>query len=171
MTNEMNNQAVADQSISKAAVSEKANISGAILNPSLNAAVLIGQSSKAIYGEETISNLTDVLDKIVNKVTKENDLSHCEEMLIGQAEALQSIFTALSRKALNQEYLKHYDILLKLALKAQSQCRATIETLATLKNPPVIFAKQANIAQGHQQINNGQLQTDTFRAKYSNHNP
>ena len=40
----------------------------------------------------------------------------------------------------------------KLALKAQSQCRATLETLAAIKNPPVIFVKQAN---GHQQVNNG----------------
>jgi hypothetical protein len=40
-------------------------------------------------------------------------------------------------------------------LKAQSQCRATPETLATIKNPPVLFAKQANIATGPQQVNNG----------------
>jgi hypothetical protein len=43
---------------------------------------------------------------------------------------------------------------MKLALKAQAQCRATIETLAAIKNPPV-FAKQANIANGPQQVNNG----------------
>jgi hypothetical protein len=44
---------------------------------------------------------------------------------------------------------------MRLALKAQSQCRATLETLATVKNPPVLFAKQANIANGPQQVNNG----------------
>jgi hypothetical protein len=41
-----------------------------------------------------------------------------------------------------------------MALRAQSQCRATLETLATVKNPPVVFAKQANIANGPQQVNN-----------------
>lgn len=41
----------------------------------------------------------------------------------------------------------------RLALKAQSQCRATLETLAVIKNPPV-FARQANIANGPQQVNN-----------------
>lgn len=46
------------------------------------------------------------------------------------------------------------ETLLRLALKAQTQCRATLETLAAIKNPPVIFAKQANIANGQQQINN-----------------
>ncbi len=44
---------------------------------------------------------------------------------------------------------------MRLALKAQSQCRATLETLATIKNPPVVFARQANIANGPQQVNNG----------------
>ena len=41
-----------------------------------------------------------------------------------------------------------------MAFRAQNQCRMTLETLANIKNPPVVFAKQANISQGHQQINN-----------------
>jgi hypothetical protein len=45
---------------------------------------------------------------------------------------------------------------MRLALKAQSQCRATIETRAEIKNPrPIAFAQQANIANGPQQVNNG----------------
>jgi hypothetical protein len=43
---------------------------------------------------------------------------------------------------------------MRLALKAQAQCRSTIEALVALKNPPVVYAKQANISAGHQQINN-----------------
>jgi hypothetical protein len=42
------------------------------------------------------------------------------------------------------------------ALKAQSQCRSTLEALAEIKNPkPVAFVQQANIAHGPQQVNNG----------------
>ncbi len=41
-----------------------------------------------------------------------------------------------------------------LALRAQAQSTRTLEVLATVKNPPVVFAKQANIAQ-QQQVNNG----------------
>jgi hypothetical protein len=37
--------------------------------------------------------------------------------------------------------------------RAGHQCRATVETLALSKNPPV-FARQANIAHGPQQVNN-----------------
>jgi len=40
-------------------------------------------------------------------------------------------------------------------LKAQSQCRATLEALAAIKNPPIVYARQANIAAGPQQVNNG----------------
>jgi hypothetical protein len=42
-----------------------------------------------------------------------------------------------------------------MAMKAQNQCRMTLETLSTIKNPPVVYAKQANIAHGPQQVNNG----------------
>ena len=47
-------------------------------------------------------------------------------------------------------------MLLRSDLKAQAQCRATLEALAEIKNPhPVAFVKQANISSGHQQVNNG----------------
>ena len=73
-----------------------------------------------------------------------------------QALALDSIFASLARRAqLNMgEYLDAADRYMRLALKAQGQCRATLETLAAIKNPPVVFAKQANIANGPQQVNN-----------------
>ena len=44
---------------------------------------------------------------------------------------------------------------MRIALRAQSQCRATLETLAAIKNPPMVIAKQANVTTGPQQINNG----------------
>ena len=46
---------------------------------------------------------------------------------------------------------------MRLALKAQGQCRTTLETLATIKNPPVVYARQANFATGPQQVNNGAI--------------
>ncbi len=54
--------------------------------------------------------------------------------------------------------MDNLDRYLKLALRAQSQCRATWEALATMKNPPMIgYVGQANIAHGHQQVNNAAL--------------
>lgn len=79
-------------------------------------------------------------------------------MLITQAHTLDAIFNELARRsALNMgEYINAAERYMRLALKAQSQCRATLETLSAIKNPPVVFAKQANIANGPQQVNNGQ---------------
>jgi hypothetical protein len=51
----------------------------------------------------------------------------------------------------------------RLALKAQGQCRATLETLAVIKNPTMVFARQANIAHGPQQVNNGPVQLRALR--------
>ena len=61
----------------------------------------------------------------------------------------------MARRGEHREYLPAAETYLRLALKAQAQCRATVEALAEIKNPrPVAFVKQANIAQGPQQVNN-----------------
>lgn len=85
-----------------------------------------------------------------------NDFAAQEQMLNAQANALNTVFAELCRRAaLNMgEYPDATDRYLRLAFKAQSQCRATVETLAAIKNPPV-FTRQANIAHGPQQVNNG----------------
>jgi hypothetical protein len=60
----------------------------------------------------------------------------------------------LARKASATKYLSQFEAYLKLSLKAQSQCRATIEALAEIKNPKqVAFVQQVNIANGPQQVN------------------
>ena len=46
---------------------------------------------------------------------------------------------------------------MKLALRAQNQCRATLEALAAINKPPSIHAIQANVAT-NQQINYSQNQ-------------
>jgi len=83
-----------------------------------------------------------------------NDMTQVEAMLINQAAAMQSLFTRLSEMALSAEFLPHFDTFMKLALRAQSQCRATLETLGAIKNPPVVIARQANVTSGPQQVNN-----------------
>ena len=85
------------------------------------------------------------------------DFAVSEKMLNGQAVALNAMFGELARRAaLNMgEHLSAAETYMRLALKSQAQCRATIETLAAMKNPPVVFARQANISNGPQQVNNG----------------
>ena len=107
-------------------------------------------------------------DQEVNALAKElvkqtaavnnGDLGRAEGMLIAQAHTLDELFNNLARRAHHNfgGYMNAIETYLRLALKAQSQCRATLETLAQIKNPPsVAFVKQANIAAGPQQVNNG----------------
>jgi hypothetical protein len=105
---------------------------------------------------------TEAAAALKDKVAKvqAGDLSGMEAMLTSQATTLDSIFTEMARRAaMNMgEYPKAADLYLRLALKAQSQCRTTVEALAEIKAPRhVAFVRQANIAHGPQQVNNGVL--------------
>ena len=95
------------------------------------------------------------------KTVHKGDLRAAEAMLMNQATALQSLFVKLAETGLQADLLRQQETALRLALKAQSQCRATLETLANIKNPPVVYAKQANVTTGPQQINNGPQATAT----------
>jgi hypothetical protein len=123
------------------------------LNPNVSAASVSSEYLKATYGEQDLGSLVESLTAATAKV-RGGDVSGCEAMLYGQAQALQDIFASLARRAVSQEYLKQWDAYMRMALRAQNQSRMTLETLATIKNPPVVFAKQANFAAGHQQVNN-----------------
>ena len=128
----------------------------AAVMPSLNAAIVVDAFQRNIMGEDlSFTALTDSLRTSSDKV-KAGDLSTLEAMLIGQATALQTIFTSLAKRAAHQEQMAHYQTFLGLALKAQAQSRATISALVDLKYPrQATFVKQANIAHGLQQVNNG----------------
>ena len=129
-------------------------LAGMALLPSVNGALVVASYGKAL-GDLDLGALTESFTEGIDRVN-EGDLSRAEAMLFAQASALQSIFMSLARRANSQEYLSGLDPMLRLALKAQSQCRATLETLANIKNPPVVFARQANINNGgQQQVNNG----------------
>lgn len=111
-------------------------------------------------------SLTDMVSSLreLGEAVHRGDLSAAEQMLNSQAVALNAIFAEMARRAaLNMgEHLSATEAYMRLALKAQSQCRTTIETLHEMKNPrPVAFVKQANIANGPQQVNNGAAPTNT----------
>ena len=113
--------------------------------------------AKGAFGELDLEESVHELRSKTAQVHS-GDLTGLEAILAAQATALDSIFNEMARRAaLNMgEYLNATDTFMRLALKAQGQCRATLETLAEIKNPrAVAFVKQANIAHGPQQVNNG----------------
>jgi hypothetical protein len=126
-----------------------------ITRPTVQAAATIQEfADRKAETELTVNALIDELQRHCDAANSGN--LACEEaMLVAQAHTLDTIFNTLARRATGQEYLRNWETFMRLALKAQSQCRTTIETLAAIKNPqPVAFVKQANIAAGPQQVNN-----------------
>ena len=125
-----------------------------VLSPTIQSAVAIEAWSK-FAGTVDLADLVSDLRERIKKV-QGGDMQPVEAMLFGQAMTLETIFTSLARRATSQDYLNQFQAYLGMALKAQAQCRATLEALAEIKNPhPVAFVKQANISGGHQQVNNG----------------
>lgn len=127
-----------------------------VLRPTVGAAVIADAFKIPGMPVLSLPELVNELDKQC-KAASANDLTRCEAMLIAQAHTLDAIANRMALAAFNQfdKSVVAVEVCMKLALRAQSQCRATVETLAAIKNPPVVYAKNANIAHGHQQINNG----------------
>lgn len=123
-------------------------------NPIMRA-VTSGQTlNKNISGTDLdIFASVTTLSKQIEEV-KDGDLSCTEMTLAAQANTLDLIFNSLVCKAAKSQQLAQFETYMRLALKAQSQCRTTYEALVEIKNPkPMAFIKQQNIGL-NQQINN-----------------
>jgi len=160
MTNETDQNEVAinkgGKIKSKKSDSDKA-IEDFLQNPETLNAIVIDSFKGNLFGERVeLGGIIDSLQQSSEQLQSDTPLHLTENILISQAQSLNAMFCDLAIKANNQKFIDNMDKFLRLALKAQSQCRATLETLAHIKNPPIVFAKQANIAH-HQQINNQQV--------------
>ena len=91
--------------------------------------------------------------KEIGRDVSNGKMDYLEQTLCSQVVLLDALFNNLTARALGSEYQKNFENVLKLALKAQAQARCTAEALALIKNPQP-YIRQANIAQGHQQVNN-----------------
>lgn len=158
----------------KASETAAAALAHAALRPTIQAALSLQEYNKN-FGELSINTLVDDL-VLQCALANKGDLSRAEALLTAQAHTLDAVFNSLARRAaLNMgEYINAAETYLRLALKAQSQCRATLETLAAIKNPaPVTFVRQANVAHGPQQVNNVPQPTNDHpsRARESENQP
>lgn len=122
---------------------------GAVVNAS------IVSTTFSLYDDQGLAETVKAI-KCKADTVAQGSLKEQETMLVAQAIALDAIFTTMARRAkLNMgEYLDAADKFMRLALKAQSQCRTTIETLAEIKNPrPYIQTNKALF----QQVNNATI--------------
>jgi hypothetical protein len=141
-----------DQAPGESAEKAKARAS---LSPAVNAAAAADAYQGNVLGKD--ADLAEIVDTLQAMMRRANggDLTDLENMLIGQANALQTMFVSLARRAHAQQFQRHFEGFLALALKCQSQSRATVQAVIDLKYPrQATFVKQANIANGPQQVNN-----------------
>lgn len=106
-----------------------------------------------------------------NAALQAGSLNRVEAMLGSQAHTLDALFANLARRShvnLEAGHSGAAERLMRLALKAQAQAVRTVQALGELKNPRhIAYVAQANISNGHQQVNNG----ITPRADYSQKPP
>ena len=129
----------------------------------LGSAGVVRSFSGNTIGDLSITDCVQAL-KVSATEVNDGDLSGAEAMLTAQAVALNSIFGELAMRAAQNmgQYPEAFERYMRLSLKAQGQARATLETLAAIKCPPVVFARQANINNGgQQQVNNVQAPQQT----------
>lgn len=126
------------------------------LDPKTLGAYVVDANVSTISIQMDFEFAREVIGRGIEEI-KKGDLSNLEAMLYSQAVALNMMFTDLSRRANIQ---KNFDIkasITSLALKSQNQSKNTIQTLINLKQPSQtsFIKQQTNVANGHQQINNG----------------
>lgn len=144
----------------------KCNMARLTTSPELAAYRVIGAAEATTSVGDHI-DVPTILEQLRNEAAAVHcgDLSRTESMLMNQATALQTLFARLVEASMKAGTLPQQETAMRLALKAQSQCRATLETLVAVKNPPIVYAKQANLTTGPQQINNAAAAPSRARGK------
>jgi hypothetical protein len=130
---------------------EEEKLATIALSPEFKAAITSKAYAPAI-GAQDLAALLQRLGEITSTVAS-GGTENFESMLAAQALTLDSIFHKLALQAQRNvgQYPKAVDTYLRLALKAQNQCRTTAETLAAIKSPRQHIT-QNNVA-GAMQIN------------------
>jgi len=128
------------------------------------AALATGGLLKPIFGDIDLTSSVRALQASVAEV-QAGDMRQADRMLVAMANTLDNVFAECLRMWLANQFTnptaaREY---LQSALKTQSSARATWETISKIHNPigSATFVKQANIANGPQQVNNGDSATST----------
>lgn len=85
--------------------------------------VITNREREELTAQLDTPSLLDALRE-QTQVVQQGDMKVAEAMLINQATALQSLFVKLTETGLKTGMLRQQETALRLALKAQSQCRA-----------------------------------------------
>lgn len=116
--------------------------------------VIMAAEGNSPYAESMLDG-TGMLDHLAEqaRAVSAGDMTQAEAMLHTQAVGLQSLFVRLVERAMRSEYTASFDVNMRHALAAQRQSARALETLAMLRQGPTVFARQANVVNGPQQVN------------------
>lgn len=134
------------------------DMTGSQVGAKLAAIGLVSSQTAALYSPQVNSERVGFEDMVAEASkaasnVAEHKLGRVETMLVSQMIALDAMFNNLAQRAYKSEYIDGMATYTKLALRCQAQARCAAEALAMIKNPQP-YIKQANIAQGNQQVNN-----------------
>lgn len=128
------------------------SVAKAAMTPAIRAGITSREFTKEFGDVEPADLIASLAEQV--KLARSNS-ERAQEMLVAQAHTLDAIFNNLAQRANRSDYLSQFEAYLKLSLKAQAQSRATWDTWSSIQHPPVAhYVGQANIAHGHQQVNN-----------------
>jgi hypothetical protein len=128
-----------------------------VLEPHLRHAVGAASFAGKVLGKDFEGpGLMDYVSHMEEVTAKAEggDLAIASRLLASQAVTLDSMFTELARRAaLNMgEYIEAAERYGRLALKAQANSRATLETLAKLHHPREQTVKHVHVNEGGQAV-------------------
>ena len=136
--------------------SREATLARLALTPGTRHAALGNSYAASLFSPNhtlAITESTAVFAKAMGKA-RDGDKAMASDILAAQALALDTMFTDLaSRSAANMgQYLNAAERYMRLALKAQANCRATLEALAKLHQPREQTVKHVHVNEGGQAI-------------------
>ena len=128
-----------------------------LLQPTLkNAAAASAFTGKMMGSDLELPGIGDYADHvhIAARDAAAGDLAMASKILAAQAITLDSMFAELARRAANNmgEYINAAERYGRLALKAQSNCRATLEALAKLHQPREQTVRHVHVNEGGQAV-------------------
>ena len=159
------NAPTAPQTPSKASFLPVADIEGesrdrtltrVMLQPDVRHAQLCMGFASAAFGDKETPNIIDATHILAETLAKAQtgDKGGTSRLLAAQAATLDSIFAEMARRsAMNLgKYPDAADRYMRLALKAQTACRTTLESLAKLHQPREQTIRHVHVAEGGQAV-------------------
>ena len=141
-----------------------------LLQPTLkNAAAASAFTGKMLGNNQEMPGIGDYADhvQVAARDAAGGDITMASRILAAQAITLDSMFAELARRtAMNMsKYIDASERYGRLALKAQSNCRATLEALAKLHQPREQTVRHVHVNEGGQAIVADQFHNHTGARK------